>query len=340
MSQDTDKLNAALMREVVGLLGHYAFSDRATVSLLSESENKVYLVDDPALPVNYVVRVSSGRLSYHQADQVASEMRWLMYLHDNTDVIVPDVMAARDGALVHTLTSDDLDRPRQAVVYSFISGDEPSEDHLIPGFERLGAISAEMHSHAKTWQAPAGFHRPSLTADILLDDKLNWGPWQDGIDVEGETLVLLSRLDRTLRERLGALSTDHDHFGLIHADLRLANLLVERDRTAIIDFDDLGYGWFLYDLATALSFLEERADVPGLIASWMAGYQRVADLPREAPSSISTLIMLRRLQLLGWVGYQYHRLDFAKAIGPSFTVDTCNLAEKYLSDDTFMMNAS
>ncbi len=339
MSQDTEKLNAALLREVVGLVGRYDFSDKATVSLLSESENKVYLVDDPALPVNYVVRVSSGRLAYHEADQVASEMRWLIYLHDNTEIVVPDVMAARDGELVHTLTADDLDRPRQAVVYSFISGDEPSEDDLIPGFERLGEISAQMHRHAKTWQPPADFRRPSLTAEILLDDKLNWGAWQDGIDVEGEALVLLSRLDRTLRERLGALSTDWGHFGLIHADLRLANLLVEGDRTAIIDFDDLGYGWFLYDLATALSFLEERPDVPDLIASWLAGYQRGADMPADAQTSITTLIMLRRLQLLGWVGYQYHRLAFAKDIGHSFTDDTCHLAEKYLTDDTFMWNA-
>ena len=332
MVQDTEQLIAALEREVTRLLDRYDYADQTTVRLLSESENKVYLVDDSVSGEKDVVRVSSGRLSYHEPGQIDSEMRWLMHLHDSTDIVVPKVRAARDGTLVHTLSADDLDKPRQAVIYSFISGHEPPEDDLIPGFERLGAISAQMHKEAKAWRAPEGFHRPSLTPESMLDDQLNWGPWQNGIHVEGDVLDLLTRVDTTLRQRLAALSTDRDRFGLIHADLRLANLLVEGERTAIIDFDDLGYGWFLYDLATALSFLEERADVPDLVASWLAGYRRIADVPPDLEAEIPTLIMLRRLQLLGWVGYQYHRIDFAREIGPAFTDDTCSLAEAYLSD--------
>jgi hypothetical protein len=40
--------------------------------------------------------------------------------------------------------------------------------------------------------------------------------------------------------------------------------------------------------------------------------------------------MLRRLQLIGWVGYQQHRLEFAREIGPRFTAESCRLAEDYL----------
>ena len=43
-----------------------------------------------------------------------------------------------------------------------------------------------------------------------------------------------------------------------------------------------------------------------------------------------TLVMLRRLQLIGWVGYQQQHLEFAREIGPRFTVDSCRLAEDYL----------
>ena len=331
MTQDTDELIAALARETAHLLDRYDYSDKTTVRLLSESENKVYVVDDPVSGQKDVVRVSSGRLTYHEPDQIASEMRWLQHLHDNTDIVVPKVKPARDGSLVQTMHASDLDRPRHAVIYSFISGDEPAEDNLVEGFERLGGISAEMHEAARAWQPPEGFHRPLLTAEVILDDKLNWQGWQDGIDVSGQTLALLSRLDGVVRKRLGALSADNQRFGLIHADLRLANLLVEGDRTAIIDFDDLGFGWFLYDLATALSFLEERPDVPDLIASWLAGYRRVASVPADAEAEIWTLIMLRRLQLVGWVGYQYQRLAFAREIGHDFTRDSCDLAEAYLS---------
>ncbi len=331
MSEPGTARSTAIDRAVDRIVRLYEFSEAARVSLLSESENRVYLVRDPALPNPYVVRVNSGRLGYHTAPAIASELTWLMALRRDTEIVVPDVLAAEDGSLVQTLEATDLDKPRHAAVYSFLPGSEPPEDQLAPGFERLGELSARMHLHAKGWSPPAGFARCSWTPEAILDDRLNWGPWQNGHGVEGDALRLLSRLDETLRNRLAALPTGREHYGLIHADLRLANLLVDGDRTAIIDFDDCGFGWYLFDLATALSFLEERPDVAELIECWLKGYRKVADVPAVIESEIPSLIMLRRLQLIGWVGYQRHRIDFAREIAPRFTAESCRLAEDYLA---------
>ena len=326
-----DALTTAIAREADGLLGRYGFSENSRVQLLSESENKVFMIDDPAATERFVLRVNSGRLIYHRPEMIASEMMWLMALRKDTDIVVPKVLPARDGSLVQTLAASDLDKPRHVTVYGFLPGSEPPEDDLVPGFRRLGEISARMHLHAKTWTTPAGFTRPSWSPDEILDDRLSWGHWRDGVAVEGETLALLAELDGVVRRRLTALPTGRDHYGLIHADLRLANLLVEGGQTAIIDFDDCGYGWYLFDLAAALSFLEERPDVPDLIASWLDGYRSVADVPADIEAELPTLIMLRRLQLIGWVGYQQHHLAFAREIGADFTKDTCRLAEAYLT---------
>ena len=84
--------------EVGRLAGLYDFSNLATTSLLAESENKVYLVEDESRIKNYVVRVNSGRLKYHTTDQVRSEMMWLRALHKDTDINVPEVLPARDGS--------------------------------------------------------------------------------------------------------------------------------------------------------------------------------------------------------------------------------------------------
>jgi len=330
MSDDSNTLEAAILREVRDAVGRYDFSDGTVVSPLSESENKVYLIEDPARAEPCVMRVNSGRLIYHTPPSVASEMMWLMALEADSDVIVPRVLAAKDGSLVQTLSAADLDKPRCAAVYGFLPGAEPPEDDLIDGFQRLGEISAHMHAHAKRWTPPAGFARHAWTADDILDDKLAWGRWQDGIGITGEVDRLLTRLDDTVRQRWNALPADRERFGLIHADLRLANLLVDGDTTAIIDFDDCGHSFYLYDLAGALSFLEERDDAPDLVASWLDGYRRVADIPTDVETEIPTLIMLRRLQLMGWVGYQQRHLEFAREIGPAFTVDTCRLADDYL----------
>ena len=331
MNASQDTLDAAIAREVAGLVALYDFSGDTEVALLSESENKVFLVSDPAQAEKFVIRVNSGRLSYHTAPSIASELMWMMALERDTDIAVPRVMRAKDGSLVQTIAAPDLDKPRHAAVYSFLSGVEPPEDRLIPGFEQLGEISARMHSHAKDWAPPADFKRHAWLPDAILDDRLNWSPWQKGVGVEGETLSLLSRTDAVVRKRLSGLANDRDRFGLIHADLRLANLLVDGGRTAIIDFDDCGHGWYLFDLAAALSFLEERSDVPDLIASWLQGYRRVAEMPADVEAELPTLIMLRRLQLMGWVGYQQQHLAFARDIGPQFTVDSCRLADDYLT---------
>ena len=78
---------------------------------------------------------------------------WLRALHNNTDITVPEVLPARDGSWVQDIYVSGLDKPLHAVVYSFLDGNEPSEDDLITGFERLGEISAQMHSFLRD-----GFH--------------------------------------------------------------------------------------------------------------------------------------------------------------------------------------
>jgi len=85
-----------------------------------------------------------------------------------------------------------------------------------------------------------------------------------------------------LREKLAAYGTGPERFGLVHADLRAANLLLTpAQEICAIDFDDSGQSWFLYDLASALSFIETAPDLPQLIARWIEGYERIVPLTAE-----------------------------------------------------------
>ncbi|MDH3377579.1 MAG: phosphotransferase [Gammaproteobacteria bacterium] len=331
MNSTQKDLSEVIARGVEDIVKLYDFSDDTVVSPLSESENKVFLISDPDRADKYVARVNSGRLAYHTPPSVASELTWMMALRRDTDIVVPEVLSAKDGSLVQTITVTDVDKPRCVAIYSFIPGIEPPADELMPGFERLGEITGHMNLHAKSWTPPHQFTRHSWTPDNILNDRLNWGPWQEGVGIEREGLKLLSQAAEVVRNRLATLSTDREYLGLIHGDLRAANLLVDGDQTAIIDFDDCGFGWYLFDLATALSFLEERADVPDLIASWLEGYRRVAQVPADMEAEIPTLITLRRIQLIGWLGYQQQHLEFAREIGADFTTDSYRLAEEYLS---------
>jgi Ser/Thr protein kinase RdoA (MazF antagonist) len=46
----------------------------------------------------------------------------------------------------------------------------------------------------------------------------------------------------------------------------------------VIDFDDCGFSWFMYDRACVLTFNEGRADVEDLIARWADGYRSIEPL--------------------------------------------------------------
>ena len=73
-----------------------------------------------------------------------------------------------------------------------------------------------------------------------------------------------------------AFGTGPERYGLVHADTRLANLLVHDGAVSVIDFDDSGFSWFLYDAGTSVSFFEHEPQVPALIDSWLSGYRRAA----------------------------------------------------------------
>ncbi|MFO1068854.1 MAG: phosphotransferase [Geminicoccaceae bacterium] len=119
-------------------------------------------------------------------------------------------------------------------------------------------------------------------------------------------------------------------FGLVHADLRLANLLVDERITRVIDFDDCGFSWFMYDLGAALSFIEHRPDVPELVDAWVRGYRRSAPLSAADEAEIPTFILLRRLLLVAWIG-SHAETDLAQSLGEAYTEGSCTLAEQYLS---------
>ena len=108
--------------------------------------------------------------------------------------------------------------------------------------------------------------------------------------------------------------------------------MVDGDRLTAIDFDDCGFGWWAYDLASALSFIETDPRLPDLIAQWCEGYARIATLRSKDRAMIPSLIFLRRVLLTGWLASRADSDTAAALDGPGYTKGTLELAEAYLAD--------
>ena len=229
------------------------------------------------------------------------------------------------------MSADGLPAPRHVVLFAWEPGEAPDEKQDLGGaFEGLGEITARMHLHVRGWTRPAGFERFAWDYETTLGSRPHWGSWRDGIGLTPEIEALFARAADLVRRRLEGFGASPERFNLIHGDLRLANLLIDGATTRVIDFDDCGFGWLMYDCATAVSFFEHEAEVPGLIDAWLRGYRRVIDLPRPDEEEIPTFVILRRLLLIAWIG-SHSETDLARSMGAGYTESAAPLCESYLS---------
>lgn len=299
----------------------------STAQMINLSENATYRVDQPT-GAPTILRIH--REGYHTDNAIECELAWIEALRVDGAAITPIAIPGLDGKLIQKATVDGLPGERRMVMFELVDGVEPDESQdLVGPFEHLGEITAQMHLHTINWDLPHNFERLVWDAENILSPEATWGYWHNAPAMNGEYEVILAKLVAKLYERLNDYGKGAERYGLIHADMRLANLLVSDSGTRVIDFDDCGLGWYLYDLATAMSFFEDSPKVPELTEAWLRGYQKVRKLSDEDLAEIDTFIMLRRMALTAWIG-SHSETDLAKEQGPAFTRGTVELAQKYL----------
>lgn len=313
------------VRDVEPALSHWQEAAGGRARLINHSENQTFLVQGPAQR-GFTLRVH--RLGYQSRASIESELAWLMALRRDTALAIPEPVPGLDGCPLQRI--DTPQGERLAVLFRFIDGEEPRPDsNLGDLFVTLGTYAATMHEHVTHWQRPPDFHRQVWQAATILDADGPWGDWRIAPGVNDVNRPILDRLDSALWRRLADYGTAADRYGLIHADMRLGNLLVNDDKVTLIDFDDCGFCWFAYDFAAAISFHETNPAIPALRAAWLEGYQAVRQLSREDLTAIDSMIMLRRMALLAWIG-SHSDTRLAQQHMRGFADGTAQLAERYL----------
>ncbi len=308
-------------------LAEYDLSPDSTLRLINLSENATYAVSDAATGTQSILRVH--RKGYHRAHEIASELDWLDALQRDGTVTVPTVLPARDGRRI--VTVDQNGTPRHVVHFAMVPGTEPDEATLtVEDFHTLGRLTADLHTHSRAWVRPTGFGRFSWDWTHSLGEHPRWGRWQDAVGVGPGESEVLTRAVALLGQRLGEYGSGPDVFGLVHADLRLANLLVDGETITVIDFDDCGFGWYFYDFGTAVSFFEDDPAVPEWQDAWATGYRTRRTLPAADEAMLPSFVLLRRFLLLAWMGTHSHSKE-SQAMSITYAQGSCALAERYLT---------
>jgi Ser/Thr protein kinase RdoA (MazF antagonist) len=326
MAISTPEFNALTQDEQVARLerlGRVALKEfgvaPTAISPLVHAENTTFRIESPE--GEFSLRIS--RPGYQSTANVASEIAFLAALRAE-GFRVPDPWQAR----LVTAEVAEVPEGRDCVLFRWMNGEFRRRDpRMNPEEARLvGRTMGQLHEFAYQWTPPAGFDRQQTHAWA-------YGPRQPmPIDVPNplvseEDRALLLQVDRMARKLLNELSKSPANFGLIHADLHVGNLLFENGQLNVIDFDDTGWAFWMYDFAAALAYEVARDEYETIRDAMFAGYAEVRPLPPGAEALIAPFIQLRYAGVANWVMERSDNPSL-REVGPDWIADFCRSIRK------------
>lgn len=263
----------------------------AKIELVAQRENIVFRVRDNH--AQYALRLH--RPGYQTKQMMASELAWMQHL-GTEGLTVPTPLPSDDGTLLREVEGYHADlltwlggKPMGA------TGIALDLDDRVGTFRKVGELMARVHQVSDDWALPKNFARKRWDLDGLLGEAPLWDRfWENPGLSEAERDRVIQARDR-LRSELANADID---FGLIHADMLRENVMIDGDAVGLIDFDDSGFGFRLFDVATALFKNRSEPDYPALEAALLDGYSKVRTLDM---SLLRQFVLIRALSYLGWI---------------------------------------
>jgi Ser/Thr protein kinase RdoA (MazF antagonist) len=272
-------------------------------TLLQYEDNAVYRAVMPnGEPVVVRVATPSGR----SAEQQLSEMLWLQTLRRDTGLAVPDPIPNLDGALVTAINLAGSGEDYQCVVLRWVDGELPKPGLSPACVERLGAFTGELHRQAERFVPPPEFVRPRWdwerlfgVRSILHNDEAM------GTLAPSQRAVLEAARD-CVQLALACPGKDALREGLIHGDLHRDNILFRDGEVGVIDFDDCGSGYYLFDLACVLDSFHRRIatgpeEFQVMREALLRGYDRVRSLPSELDEHLEIFMAMRDMATINFI---------------------------------------
>ena len=297
-------IESVLAARARAALGHWALLDQRP-ELIKYRENAVFRV---RLKDGGAAALRLHRPGYHAEAALSSELLWMADLRGR-GIAVPEPIVTLDGRLLVRLETEEGE-PQFADLIGWVEGAPlgasgtpftRSRAELRDLFGAIGREMARLHDAADRFDRPAGFSRPSWDAAGLLGEEPFWGRFWDCAGLDPADRDFLAALRARLADDLAALAGGLDS-GLIHADLVRENVLVDGGRVTFIDFDDSGFGFRLFDLATALLRNRSEPDYPLLREALLAGYAAIRPAMTAEFVHLPLFLLLRGLTYIGWAG--------------------------------------
>ena len=239
----------------------------------------------PYMPNRYLLRV----LCTGNQRVAEGEMTWLAALSREAGLPVPEPVPTPTGEMLTRIATPAVPEGRLVSLMRWIDGRKRRSGLRPRHFRAWGQMVARLHAFAEGWLPPEGFERFVWDWEGLLGGR--------GFRYSVEELVAsmpeqlqepFQVVSRQARAVMGELGKGPDAYGMIHADMYVDNLLFRAGEVYPIDFEDCGFGYWLWDIAVPL------CDQP-----WTEAWQCKRDVFLEGYAQVRTLpdAQLRHLDL-------------------------------------------
>jgi Ser/Thr protein kinase RdoA (MazF antagonist) len=266
------------------------------VALIRNRENAVFRM---ALSGGQTAALRLHRMGYQSDAAIRSEL-WLCAALAGQGLPVPRPLATLTGETLVLLSTG-----RMASAVEWLAG-QPLGEAGVPlagnaqdqagRHHALGTLLARIHSATEALTLPPDFTRPAWDSDGLTGETPFWGRFWEHPALTPAEAARLQEARAFLRQKLQS-HAETARLMPIHADVLRENILVDGATPSLIDFDDSGTGFPLYDLGTVLSqniYEPARADIR---AALIAGYQTLRPVDAHM---VDVFTLARTLASVGW----------------------------------------
>ncbi len=266
--------------------------DGGTTNLIAARENAVYHLEHPS--GHFALRLHRQR--YRTDDQLLAELDWMDWVAAS-GLSVPKPLASLNGQFLHSIDGIQVD------ILTWLRGETldvaiPSMDMstLNHVFRALGRDMARLHDASDAWPQGKTCNRPAWNVDGLLGPTPLWDRFWDNPALTPKQIRLFDAFRTKAKTQLSDLAPTLD-YGLIHADLVPANVMKDGNTLHFIDFDDGGFGFRLFEVATALLKLRSHPNFTTLKSALISGYASQRPLALE---TFDLFLALRAATYVGW----------------------------------------
>ena len=262
--------------------------------LLAHRENITYKVYDlKGSP--FVLRFH--RKNYSDFDEIESELLWLKNLID-FGMNVPEPILSINNRLIEKIQDQfiTLLEWQNGLPLSIIDKTKNNTFRSLV-YSNLGEALAELHLLSDKWVKPQNFNKRNWDINGLLGNIPIWDKFWKNPELTKDQSNKLFNLKKKYYSLFIKKENDLD-YGLIHADAVRDNVLVENSgKVSLIDFDDSGYGFRLFDIATILLHYINEKDFLNIKKNIIDGYLKKRDLDFKY---LNHFILFRSFTYIGW----------------------------------------